>query len=226
MATRTLWLVLLSLTKIAGKICKGVENSKAIDTTAQPATTKCGNFFISGSLTEPQWLQKLDLCNKSFKGTIPTSLSHCLNLMYLNVARNKLVGEFLKELAYSMPRLIILYLRENNLTGGIPPSIENLTSLENFGAVYTPFGGIIPNALGQLKYLTFLGLGGTQISGTIPPSLYNLSLLDTLSLFDNRLSGSLPLTFAFIFPELRILRLYVNQFNGPIRFQYPTLRSW
>ncbi|XP_058210568.1 probable LRR receptor-like serine/threonine-protein kinase At3g47570 [Rhododendron vialii] len=161
-------------------------------------------------------LQILKLAYNGFEGKIPTSLSRCSNLRFLSVTSNKLVGEFLKELGYSMPRLKSLYVVSNNLIGGIPPSIGNLTSLVNFSAVDNPFGGSIPNALGRLKNLRYFWLGATQISGTIPPSIYNLSLLVKLSLPFNRLLGSLPPTFGFMFPHLQFLQLHANDFGGPI----------
>ncbi|XP_058210584.1 receptor kinase-like protein Xa21 [Rhododendron vialii] len=169
--------------------------------------TKLGNLFR---------LHKLNLGINGFEGEIPTSLSRCTNLSFLSVGQNMLVGELPKELAYSMPRLVSLYVSSNNLTGGIPPSIGNLTSLVNFRAASNPLGGSIPNALGQLNNLRELGLGGTQISSTIPPSLYNLSLLVVLSLAKNSLWGSLPPKFGFMFPHLEVLQLWGNQFNGPI----------
>ncbi|XP_058210583.1 probable LRR receptor-like serine/threonine-protein kinase At3g47570 isoform X3 [Rhododendron vialii] len=161
-------------------------------------------------------LEKLNLSINGFESKIPTSLSRCSNLRYLTITQNKLVGEFPKELAYSMSRLRSLYISKNNLTGGIPPSIGNLTSLVKFMASFNPFGGSIPNDLGQLKNLRVLWLGATQISGTIPPSLYNLSSLVWLSVLDNRLWGSLPPTFGVMFPHLETLQLWGNQFNGPI----------
>ncbi|KAI8558221.1 hypothetical protein RHMOL_Rhmol04G0073400 [Rhododendron molle] len=161
-------------------------------------------------------LQILNLGNNSFEGEIPTSLSRCSNLRFLLLQKNKLVGEFPKEFAYSMPRLEELYIVANNLTGGIPPSIGNLTSLVILNVGYNPFGGSIPNALGQLRNLKILSLSFNQISGTIPHSLYNLSLLVELSLVGNRLRGSLPPTFGFMFPHLQSLHLYTNQFNGPV----------
>ncbi|XP_058210564.1 putative receptor-like protein kinase At3g47110 [Rhododendron vialii] len=169
--------------------------------------TELGNLFR---------LYILNLGVNGFEGKIPPSLSRCSNLKFLSVRINKLVGEFPKELASSMPRLTSLYVNNNNLTGGIPPSIGNLTSLVNFSAIYNPFGGSIPNSFGQLKNLRILALGATQISGTIPPSLYNLSSLEILSVAFNRLRGSLPLTFGFIFPHLQLLQLEHNQFNGPV----------
>ncbi|KAG5552232.1 hypothetical protein RHGRI_010347 [Rhododendron griersonianum] len=171
--------------------------------------TELGNLFR---------LQKLNLSINNFEGNIPTSLSHCSNLKYLSIGKNKLVGEFPKELGYSMPRLISLILSKNNLTGGLPPSIGNLTSLVVFGATYNQLGGSIANTLGQLKILRELWLGFNQLSGTIPHSFYNLSLLVTLSLPHIQLWGSLPPSFGFMFPHLEVLQLYENQFNGPIPF--------
>ncbi|XP_058210562.1 probable LRR receptor-like serine/threonine-protein kinase At3g47570 [Rhododendron vialii] len=169
--------------------------------------TELGNLFR---------LQKLNLGVNGFEGKIPPHLSRCSNLRDLRVGKNKLVGGFPKELAYSMPRLISLYVNDNNLTGGIPLWIGNLSSLEDFNAAGNPLEGSIPNALGQLKILRELWLGSSQISGTIPPSLYNQSLLITLSMPANQLRGNLSPTFGFMFRHLEVLQLFGNQFDGPI----------
>ncbi|GKC41376.1 leucine-rich repeat protein, partial [Tanacetum coccineum] len=62
-------------------------------------------------------------------------------------------------------------------SGGIPPFLGNITSIERFSAAGNPFGGGIPDTLGPWKSLTGLGIGGCNLYGRIPHSIFNLSLL-------------------------------------------------
>ena len=47
-------------------------------------------------------------------------------------------------------------LYQNNLTGSIPPSLGNLTSLQELKLQKNAFSGSIPSSLGNLKALRFL----------------------------------------------------------------------
>ena len=47
-------------------------------------------------------------------------------------------------------------LYQNNLTGSIPPSLGNLTSLQELKLEKNAFSGSIPSSLGNLKTLRFL----------------------------------------------------------------------
>ena len=82
-------------------------------------------------------------------------------------------------------------LRNNNLSGSLPPE------------------------LGRLSGLTWLVLGGNRLSGEVPPELGNLVRLETLSLWDNRLSGEIPVELGDL-PNLRELYLWGNQLTGQI----------
>ncbi len=97
----------------------------------------------------------------------------------------------------SSGHVIDLDLRENNLSGSIPPELGNLTHLQYLYLNNNPLTGSIPSSLGDLVDLRFLGLGETQLSGSIPPELGNLSAnLTSLDLSSNQLSGSVPDTLS------------------------------
>ena len=113
--------------------------------------------------------------------------------------------------------LIYLGLRSQGLTGTIPASLGNLTSLRSLNLFGNwPLAGTIPPELGQLTNLTYLNLGNNAITGTIPPELSQLINLKTFSLAPNRLTGKIPpeldnfTTSATI--ELRTNNL--NEFEG------------
>lgn len=101
-------------------------------------------------------------------------------------------------------RVIQLNLQGNNLRGGLPETIGNLTRLRslNLGRYlarpveprfdYNHLTGPLPPSIGNLVKLTNLNAGHNQLSGPIPPALGNLSLLDGLNLQGNNMSGAIP----------------------------------
>ena len=89
--------------------------------------------------------------------------------------------------------LIYLGLHSQNLTGTIPASLGNLTTLKSLDLSSSyPLTGPIPPELGQLINLENLKLGNNQLRGTIPPELSQLINLKTFSLAPNRLTGKIP----------------------------------
>ena len=92
-----------------------------------------------------------------------------------------------------MKALYSLRLSRNQLSGGIPKQIGNLTSLWTLFLDHNQLSGDIPSSLGSLKSLDWLRLNNNQLSGSIPPSLSNLNALTKLELNNNRLSGRVPM---------------------------------
>ncbi|WKA10445.1 hypothetical protein VitviT2T_028015 [Vitis vinifera] len=104
----------------------------------------------------------------------------------------------------------------NNLSGAIPPTFGNLTSLTHLNLGRNNFRGEIPKELGNLHNLVSLRLSENQFSGQIPNSLYNISSLSFLSLTQNHLVGKLPTDMGLALPNLRQLLLAENSFEGLI----------
>ncbi|CBI30405.3 unnamed protein product, partial [Vitis vinifera] len=111
---------------------------------------------------------------------IPANLSRCSNLV------------------------VRMQLHYNNLTGPVPDSLGNLTSIKSLSFAVNHLEGSIPQALGQLQTLEFMGLGMNGFSGIIPSSVYNMSSLEVFSLPYNKLYGSLPWDLAFTLPNLQL----------------------
>ncbi|RVW83679.1 LRR receptor-like serine/threonine-protein kinase ERECTA [Vitis vinifera] len=106
------------------------------------------NASISGP-SFPTWLRSqkqllADLSNASISGTIPDSIGH-ITLLFIDFSRN-------------------------NLTGSIPSTINNCSSL------------------------IVLDLGNNNLSGTIPDSIGHLSFLEVIDFSRNNLIGSIPYT--------------------------------
>ena len=117
-------------------------------------------------------------------------------------------------------RVIGLELRENNLTGSIPPELGSLANLQTLILADNSLSGPIPPELGNLANLKELGLwrwvsSQDSLTGPIPPELGNLVELEDLNLRGHGLSGSIPPELGNL-ANLRWLSLEGNDLSGPI----------
>nr|XP_023889501.1 putative receptor-like protein kinase At3g47110 [Quercus suber] len=159
------------------------------------------------------------------EGEIPSSLSNCSNLKFLNLYGNKLKGKVPTELG-SLMKLKLLQLSTNNLVGGIPPSLGNLSSLTKFGVGDNNLVGNIPDAIGQLNGLVFFTIrliNCNQLNGTLPANIgLNLPNLQKFYVGGNEFSGSIPTSLCNATQLQRIdlvknnLGLNENHFTGII----------
>ena len=120
-------------------------------------------------------------------------------------------------------KLTGLDLRENRLSGSIPPSLGNLANLAGLDLAYNLLSGTIPPQLGNLANLTWLDFGHNRFSGPIPPQLADLANLTWLGLGNNQLSGPIPPQLADL-ANLTWLDLGNNQLSGPVPPELRNLR--
>nr|XP_019704484.2 receptor kinase-like protein Xa21 [Elaeis guineensis] len=92
----------------------------------------------------------------------------------------------------NLSSLLVLDLSHNNLTEAIPPSLGNLSSLTNMDLSFNTLSDEIPPTIGSLPFLTNLYLTLNTLSGGIPASLGTLPSLKFLGLSHNKLSGMIP----------------------------------
>ncbi|MCP4710995.1 MAG: hypothetical protein GY869_20415, partial [Planctomycetes bacterium] len=140
-----------------------------------------------------------------------TASDHVTNIALDN---NNLSGDIPPELE-NLSNLNELSLVSNQLSGGIPPGLGNLSNLTTLNLNYNQLIGVIPQELGDLSNLTLLFLSANQLSGGIPQELGNLSNLQSLSLTDNQLSGGVPPELGNL-SNLTALALNTNQLTGGI----------
>ncbi|TYH86636.1 hypothetical protein ES332_D01G058100v1 [Gossypium tomentosum] len=184
-------------------------------------------------------LNDLNLCNNSL-----TSLEQLpwKNILTLGLRSNQLQGPLLAP----PPSLQKFLISDNKLTGEIPPSICNLTSLDILDLSKNYFGGIIPSCLGnfsrgistinlqknslsgkipdfcvELSSLTTLALNENKLEGLLPRSLVNCTLLRFLNLANNTLNDVFPHRLRLL-PDLQVLILRSNRFYGRLDYSMAT----
>ncbi|TYG82106.1 hypothetical protein ES288_D01G060600v1 [Gossypium darwinii] len=135
------------------------------------------------------------------------------NILTLDLRSNQLQGP----LPAPPPSLQKFLISDNKLTGEIPPSICNLTSLDILDLSKNYFGGIIPSCLGNFsRGISIINLQKNNLSGKIPDFCVELSSLTTLALNDNILEGLLPRSFV----NCTVLR-FLNLANNTLYDLFP-----
>ena len=159
-------------------------------------------------LSSNKWSQEIS--------EILESLSVCLSdkLEILDLSQNQLHGHLPDELGV-FKNLVQLSLYSNSISGPIPVSVGNLSSLADLDFSNNQFNGTLPQNFGQLKNLASLGLGNNSISGPLLVSFENLQSLRCLDLGNNQFNGTLPQNFGQL-SKLQLLYIHSNMLKGVV----------
>jgi hypothetical protein len=114
-----------------------------------------------------------------------------------------------------LPKLYLLDLSSNSITGKIPHSIGMLKKLVVLVLKNNSLSGKLPSHWKDLDQLWKLDLAKNNISGNVPSSMRHLSSLQVLSLSQNNLEGELP-SFFRNYRDLQSLDLRGNKFSGKL----------
>ncbi|KAG8484964.1 hypothetical protein CXB51_021496 [Gossypium anomalum] len=176
------------------------------------------NNMISGGISKRE--------AEGWEGLLSLDLSHNFltaleqfpgkNLVFLNLHSNLLQGAILSTcLNPQIPilkELSVIIFSKNKLTGNIPSSICNFSSLNVLDLSKNSLSGTIPDCLGNLSFLKLMDLHVNNFYGEIPSSICNLSSLNVLDLSKNSLSGTVP--DSFVNGKLSYIFLNDNQLEG------------
>ena len=126
-------------------------------------------------------------------------MSHLLNLKILSFPMNNLTG-FIAATIFNISSLLDISLSYNSLSGSLPMDICNTNpKLKVLNLSSNHLSGQIPNGLGQCIKLQVISLSYNEFTGSIPRGIGELVELQRLSLRNNSLTGTLFLFF-FLFP--------------------------
>ncbi|XP_044472668.1 receptor-like protein 9DC3 [Mangifera indica] len=116
----------------------------------------------------------------------------------------------------NLSSLMYLSLSDNNLKGRIPQCFGSL-GLFMLHLQKNNLHGSIPGTFANLSYLTSLDLNGNKLEGRLPRSLVNCSLLEVINVGNNTIRDEFPHWLGTL-PELKVLVLRSNKFHGPIHY--------
>ncbi|PHT44766.1 hypothetical protein CQW23_13924 [Capsicum baccatum] len=156
---------------------------------------------IPPHLGNHSFLVSLRISNNSCYGELPVELGHLQRLKLISVTGNNFaIPSFLKQLPLRRDReigdlhyLTILDLQINQLTGSIPTSIFNITTMQNIALTESNLTGKLPKTIcDHLPNMEGLYLSINYLRGIIPPNLEKCRKLQILSLSLNEFIGTVP----------------------------------
>ncbi|KAF2314331.1 hypothetical protein GH714_025432 [Hevea brasiliensis] len=179
-----------------------------------PTTLNLASNLLEGPV--PFLLENIDAINLSgnnFTGFIPPQIG-LGNARYISLSGNKLSGQIPFSFCQENNALMLLDLSNNSLSGALPVSLGNCTSLSFLNIAQNNLSSSIPAVLENAKSLSYLDLTGNHFEGSFP-SFEKLQNLVVLKMGYNNFVGKIP-QFIGDLKNLRILVLRSNFFNESI----------
>ncbi|CAH9060026.1 unnamed protein product [Cuscuta epithymum] len=130
---------------------------------------------------------RVNISSQAAGGTLPLNLKNLTKLELFDASNNNLTGAIPK----FADSLIFLSLHTNNLSGEIP-DLSHLNQLTHLDISNNQLTNGVPPSIEALINLKYLNLSNNKLTGSIPHRLTRLTALETLDLSNNRLSGLVP----------------------------------
>ncbi|KAJ9547710.1 hypothetical protein OSB04_020253 [Centaurea solstitialis] len=166
-------------------------------------------------------LMDLELWSNRLTGSLPSSISNCSNLKYLDLGDNGFARKVHINFR-GIPNLTRMQLSANRLGSwehddmNFIDSMINCSNLEILDLGSNQLRGMLPSSIGNLSsQLTILDLDNNFIYGTVPSGIGNLVKLTVMALFSNQLTGIIPNEVGNL-RFLVILYLDFNNFTGSL----------
>ncbi|GJS30236.1 leucine-rich repeat-containing protein [Tanacetum coccineum] len=188
----------------------------------------------------PKGTQVLFLGGNKFSGNLPWNLTKLVNLRFLDLQNNNIIGN-MQDILPQIPSLEILILRNNSFKGFLPTNISNLSRLRILDLSSNSITGSIPQVMTKLPKMIETKVMSTSSvedshsieysSGNTLAELQDLIVnwkksfrglpvgnLDMYSLLDlsaNRISGDIPPSIGNL-KALKVLNISHNMISGHI----------
>ncbi|CAL5346609.1 unnamed protein product [Camellia sinensis] len=186
------------------------------------------NNFLFGPLPDDlgkcDSLSRVRLGQNYLNGSIPNGFLYLPELSLMELHNNYLTGQFEEERSKVASKLTQLNLSNNRLSGSLPSSIGNFSSLNILLLNGNRFTGEIPSDTGRLKNILKLDMSRNNFSGGIPPEIGNCLLLTYLDLSQNQLSGPISVQISQIH-ILNYLNISWNQLNQSLPKEIGSMKS-
>ncbi|KAH9717790.1 putative receptor-like protein kinase [Citrus sinensis] len=185
--------------------------------------------IIPESLGQLRDLNFLSVAENNFSGMLPP-IFNISSLEQISLLTNRFEGRLPLNIGFNLPKLKILIVGQNNLTGSIPQSFSNASNLVILNLSGNHFSGKVGIDFSSLPNITRLNLGQNNLgSGSIGDLdfitlLTNCSKLETLGLNSNRFGGSLPRSIANL-STITIIAMGLNQISGTIPLEIRNLAN-
>ncbi|GKV37075.1 hypothetical protein SLEP1_g45143 [Rubroshorea leprosula] len=121
------------------------------------------------------------------------------------------------------PHVVSIVLKEQSLTGTLPPEFVRLPYLQTIDLSLNYLSGTIPTEWGSMQ-LVKISLVGNRLTGSIPKEIGNISTLRKFIVEFNQLSGPLPSELGNL-TYLEKLHLTSNYFTGELPPEFARLTS-
>ncbi|KAL7210941.1 hypothetical protein ACSBR2_013927 [Camellia fascicularis] len=186
------------------------------------------NNFLFGPLPDDlgkcDSLSRVRLGQNYLSGSIPNGFLYLPELSLIELQNNYLTGLFEEERSKVASKLSQLNLSNNRLSGSLPASVGNFSSLKILLLNGNRFTGNIPSDTGRLKNILKLDMSRNNFSGEIPPEIGNCLLLTYLDLSQNQLSGPIPVQIAQIH-IMNYLNISWNHLNQSLPKEIGSMKS-
>ncbi|KAJ1268642.1 hypothetical protein BS78_07G150200 [Paspalum vaginatum] len=164
----------------------------------------------------PLGTYQLDYSSNHFNSSVmPQFWSHISSAVSLSLAHNRLIGE-VSHLVCNATELGVLDLSFNNFNGLIPPCLlRHNTHLEILNLRGNNFHGSLPQNISKECALQIVDLNGNNLEGKMPMSMTNRHMLQVIDLGNNMILNAFP-EWLGVLTLLKVLVLRSNRFHGPI----------